>query len=205
MHEREKGKWSRSVVSDPQRPHGLKENEIKRKTQFLSHTNHGSSTQGPRLDSVHRDHFCYLRQFYWMLWPRAHLEPCLALREGAEILLVRRQGGERWGRKMKTGKGWPLLTCWRCSWHWSSPREPGQDPRPSRPGGQSAAGCGPGAATAGSSHRFACLQDDRHPILTELQSPLGPCPRVTAWGQAGEESKLLSKLPGWWRRKCDCW
>lgn len=67
----------------------------------------------------------------------------------------------------------------------------GQD-HASHPGGQSAVGCGQkGAATAGSSRRFACLQDDRHPILTELQSPLGPCPRGHRLGPGPPPSARL--------------
>lgn len=86
--------------------------------------------------------------------------------------------GVRWGvrspcrremrRRRKTGEGWPLLTCWRCSWRWSSPREPGQGPHPAHPGGQSAVGCGPGAATAAGSRHSACLRD------TGISSTLHP-------------------------------
>ena len=36
MHESEKWKWSRSVVSDPQRPHGLQPSRLLRPWDFLS-------------------------------------------------------------------------------------------------------------------------------------------------------------------------
>lgn len=156
---------------------------MKCNTQFLSHASHTSRAQQPHLDSGMCGTFPWSRGVLLILL-KAHWR-CLGWREGAEVSLVRPQVGEGWERKRKTGEGWPLLTCWRCSWRWSSPREPGQDPYPSHPGGRSAGGCGPGAATAGSS---SCLRDDRHRIFTEPWNPLGPCPSVTPWGQAGEVS-----------------
>lgn len=77
---------------------------------------------------------------------------------------MRRQVGEM-GKETKTGEDG------HCS-HVDDVLDIGDFPkgawsgsRPSHPGGQSAVGCGPGAATAGSSRRFACLQDDQTSYL----------------------------------------